>query len=36
MEPAYLIYLHFYAAISMEMSARALHASSPYRTTVLR
>lgn len=36
MEPAYLIYLHFYAAISMEMSARALHTSSPHRTTILR
>lgn len=36
MEPAYLIYLHFYAAISMEMSARSLQASSPHRSTLLR
>lgn len=35
-EPAYLIYLNFYAAISKEMSSRALHPASPYRTTLLR
>ncbi|PKS06376.1 hypothetical protein jhhlp_007124 [Lomentospora prolificans] len=35
-EPAYLIYLNFYAAISKEMSSRALHPSSSYRATLLR
>ncbi|SPN96945.1 uncharacterized protein DNG_00463 [Cephalotrichum gorgonifer] len=35
-EPAYLIYLHFYAATSMEMSARALHSSTPHRAVLLR
>ena len=36
MEPTYLIYLHFYAASSLEMSARALQSSSPYRTKLLQ
>jgi hypothetical protein len=35
-EPAYLIYLHFYAAASLEMSAKPLSASSPYRNNLLR
>lgn len=35
-EPAYLIYLHFYAASSIEMSARAFHSSSPYKTKQLQ
>ncbi|EGX94071.1 hypothetical protein CCM_02342 [Cordyceps militaris CM01] len=30
-QPAYLIYLHFYAATSLEMQARSLHAGSHYR-----
>ncbi|KAF4955483.1 hypothetical protein FGADI_4456 [Fusarium gaditjirri] len=34
-EPAYLIYLHFYAANSQEMLARALHQAAPARTTLL-
>ncbi|KAF5619721.1 hypothetical protein F52700_11709 [Fusarium sp. NRRL 52700] len=34
-EPAYLIYLHFYAANSQEMLARALHQGAPARTTLL-
>ncbi|KAF4447389.1 hypothetical protein F53441_9067 [Fusarium austroafricanum] len=34
-EPAYLIYLHFYAANSHEMLARALHQAAPARTTLL-
>ncbi|KAM5351604.1 hypothetical protein ACJ41O_004327 [Fusarium nematophilum] len=34
-EPAYLIYLHFYAASSQEMLARALHQASPSRTSLL-
>jgi hypothetical protein len=34
-EPAYLIYLHFYAAISMEMCSRSLYASQ-HRSTLLQ
>ncbi|CEF82786.1 hypothetical protein SNK03_008187 [Fusarium graminearum] len=34
-EPAYLIYLHFYAANSLEMLARALDQGVPARTTLL-
>ncbi|TPX08937.1 uncharacterized protein E0L32_009641 [Thyridium curvatum] len=34
-EPAHLIYLHFYAAHSMEMCARALFNASPYRAQLL-
>lgn len=34
-EPAYLIYLHFYAAASMEMCTRPLPLTSPYRTSIL-
>jgi len=34
-EPAYLIYLHFYAASSMEACALPLYASSPNRTPLL-
>ncbi|KAF4998148.1 hypothetical protein FDECE_11883 [Fusarium decemcellulare] len=34
-EPAYLIYLHFYAASSQEMLARALQPPSPSRTSLL-
>ncbi|KAL4728671.1 hypothetical protein ACLX1H_005422 [Fusarium chlamydosporum] len=33
-EPAYLIYLHFYAANSLEMLARALDQAVPARTTL--
>ncbi|ROT37460.1 hypothetical protein SODALDRAFT_361168 [Sodiomyces alkalinus F11] len=35
-EPAYLIYLHFYAACSAEMLARPLNPSSPYRVKLLQ
>lgn len=35
-EPAYLIYLHFYAACSVEMLARPLNPSSPYRVKLLQ
>ncbi|KUI60398.1 hypothetical protein VP1G_07597 [Cytospora mali] len=35
-EPAYLIYLNFYAAISLEMCARPLQAASSYRTSLLQ
>lgn len=35
-EPAYLMYLHFYAAASMEMCTRPLPLTSPYRTDLLR
>ncbi|KAH9908913.1 hypothetical protein F4778DRAFT_203932 [Xylariomycetidae sp. FL2044] len=34
-EPLYLIYLHFYAASSLEMCARPLSSSSTYRTKLL-
>ncbi|KAF3360296.1 hypothetical protein VdG1_01256 [Verticillium dahliae VDG1] len=34
-EPTYLIYLHFYAATSVEMLARPLNTSSPYRVKLL-
>ncbi|TQV99665.1 hypothetical protein V2A60_005119 [Cordyceps javanica] len=34
-QPAYLIYLHFYAATSLEMQARSLHAGSSYRLKLL-
>ncbi|KAM0332149.1 hypothetical protein ACHAQA_002423 [Verticillium albo-atrum] len=34
-EPTYLIYLHFYAASSVEMLARPLNPSSPYRVKLL-
>ncbi|KAM0278387.1 hypothetical protein ACHAQH_005209 [Verticillium albo-atrum] len=34
-EPTYLIYLHFYAASSVEMLARPLNSSSPYRARLL-
>ncbi|KAK3995416.1 hypothetical protein QBC44DRAFT_25649 [Cladorrhinum sp. PSN332] len=35
-EPVYLIYLHFYAATSMEMCARPLPSNSPLRTHFLQ
>ena len=35
-EPAYLIYLHFYAAASMEMCTRPLPLTSPYRAALLQ
>ncbi|KAI0842926.1 hypothetical protein F5Y06DRAFT_76998 [Hypoxylon sp. FL0890] len=35
-EPLYLIYLHFYAASSLELCARPLLCSSNYRTRLLR
>jgi hypothetical protein len=35
-EPVYLIYLHFYAATSMELCAKPLASTSPYRTSLLR
>ncbi|KAF6841381.1 hypothetical protein CPLU01_00512 [Colletotrichum plurivorum] len=35
-EPAYLIYLHFYAASSFEMLSRPLQGTSPYRTMLLQ
>ncbi|KAI1142892.1 hypothetical protein F5Y05DRAFT_420733 [Hypoxylon sp. FL0543] len=35
-EPLYLIYLHFYAASSLELCARPLSCSSNYRTRLLR
>lgn len=35
-EPAYLIYLNFYAATSLEMCARPLTKSSSYRTSLLQ
>ncbi|KAL2757629.1 hypothetical protein ACRALDRAFT_1068171 [Sodiomyces alcalophilus JCM 7366] len=35
-EPAYLLYLHFYAACSVEMLARPLNPSSPYRIKLLQ
>ncbi|KAI0021005.1 hypothetical protein F4780DRAFT_307714 [Xylariomycetidae sp. FL0641] len=35
-EPLYLIYLHFYAASSLEWCARPLSSSSGYRTKLLR
>ncbi|KAK4162104.1 hypothetical protein QBC43DRAFT_336642 [Cladorrhinum sp. PSN259] len=35
-EPVYLIYLHFYAATSMEMCARPLPSSSPLRNHFLQ
>lgn len=35
-EPAYLIYLHFYAAASMEMCTRPLPLTSPYRASILQ
>ncbi|KZL86713.1 hypothetical protein CI238_08755 [Colletotrichum incanum] len=35
-EPAYLIYLHFYAASSFDMLSRHLHGTSPYRTMLLQ
>ncbi|KAM0738846.1 hypothetical protein ACQRIT_006583 [Beauveria bassiana] len=34
-QPAYLIYLHFYAATSLEMQARNLHAGSSHRLKLL-
>jgi hypothetical protein len=34
-EPAYLIYLHFYAATSLEATAKPLPSSSPYRNKLL-
>ncbi|OAA78069.1 hypothetical protein LEL_04892 [Akanthomyces lecanii RCEF 1005] len=34
-QTAYLIYLHFYAATSLEMQARSLHVGSPYRLRLL-
>jgi len=34
-EPTYLIYLHFYAATSMETCARPLFSTSPYRAQLL-
>ncbi|KAK3942695.1 hypothetical protein QBC46DRAFT_65672 [Diplogelasinospora grovesii] len=35
-EPVYLIYLHFYAATSMELCARPLPQTSPYRRSLLQ
>uniref|UniRef100_L2G439 Uncharacterized protein n=1 Tax=Colletotrichum fructicola (strain Nara gc5) TaxID=1213859 RepID=L2G439_COLFN len=35
-EPAYLIYLHFYAASSFEMLSRPLGGTSPYKTRLLQ
>ncbi|OLN87900.1 hypothetical protein CCHL11_00310 [Colletotrichum chlorophyti] len=35
-EPAYLIYLHFYAASSFEMISRPLQGTSPYKTMLLQ
>ncbi|KAF9879810.1 hypothetical protein CkaCkLH20_02621 [Colletotrichum karsti] len=35
-EPAYLIYLHFYAASSFEMLSRPLNGMSPYKTMLLQ
>ncbi|CAM1505638.1 Fc.00g112750.m01.CDS01 [Cosmosporella sp. VM-42] len=35
-EPAYLIYLHFYAASAQEMQARGLNHSPVWRTTLLQ
>jgi hypothetical protein len=35
-EPVYLIYLHFYAAASMEMCTRPLPLTSPYRISLLQ
>ncbi|EXF80187.1 hypothetical protein CFIO01_13226 [Colletotrichum fioriniae PJ7] len=35
-EPAYLIYLHFYAASSFDMLSRPLQCASPYRTRLLQ
>ena len=35
-EPAYIIYLHFYAATSMELCARTLPPISPSRTSLLQ
>ncbi|KAK1968922.1 hypothetical protein LY78DRAFT_701202 [Colletotrichum sublineola] len=35
-EPAYLIYLHFYAASSFDMLSRPLKGTSPYRTMLLQ
>lgn len=35
MQPAYLVYLHFYAASSLEMQVRSLHTASPYRLKLL-
>ncbi|RYP65310.1 hypothetical protein DL771_008379 [Monosporascus sp. 5C6A] len=35
-EPVYRIYLHFYAASSFDMGARALPASRPFRAQLLR
>ncbi|KAL0938785.1 uncharacterized protein CTRU02_205395 [Colletotrichum truncatum] len=35
-EPAYLIYLNFYAASSFEMISRPLHGTSPYKTRLLQ
>ncbi|RYP65260.1 hypothetical protein DL769_006372 [Monosporascus sp. CRB-8-3] len=35
-EPVYRIYLHFYAASSFDMGARALPASGPFRAQLLR
>lgn len=35
-EPAYLIYLNFYAATSLEMCARSLQPASSYRTSLLQ
>ncbi|WQF77689.1 hypothetical protein CDEST_02703 [Colletotrichum destructivum] len=35
-EPAYLIYLHFYAASSFDMLSRPLRGTSPYRTMLLQ
>ncbi|KAJ3493440.1 hypothetical protein NLG97_g4731 [Lecanicillium saksenae] len=34
-QPAHLIYLHFYAATSLEMQARSMHAGSSYRLRLL-
>ena len=34
-EPVYVIYLHFYAALSLELCAKPLTPSSPYQTSLL-
>ncbi|KAG6308253.1 hypothetical protein E4U45_001823 [Claviceps purpurea] len=34
--PIHLVYVRFYAATALEMQARAIHHSSPFRTTLLK
>ncbi|KND94988.1 hypothetical protein TOPH_00422 [Tolypocladium ophioglossoides CBS 100239] len=35
-QPAYLVYLRFYAATALEMQARAVHHSSPHRVSMFQ